>query len=206
MARCSGCGGNCSCVIEPGAGVAVDGSGSRNDPYVISAEGAGGGGSIPTATIWGWAGPAAPAGWLLCDGSTRSVAQYPDLAAALGSTYDPGGTAPAGSFRLPDLAGRVPLGADSTFLLGSQGGATQRAIAAENMPPHTHPMAHTHAIQRRDTGPGPQAFGMSSGFTGGFHDGNTEASSAASTGANVGGGVPLPTMPPYQTINFIIRT
>lgn len=36
MARC-GCGGQCACVLNPGPGIAVDGTGTPTSPYVISA-------------------------------------------------------------------------------------------------------------------------------------------------------------------------
>lgn len=38
MARCS-CSGTCSCLIVPGEGIEVDGSGHVNDPYIITAFG-----------------------------------------------------------------------------------------------------------------------------------------------------------------------
>jgi microcystin-dependent protein len=52
---------------------------------------------------------AAPDGWLLCDGSAVSRTTYADLFTALGTTYGAGnGTT---TFNLPDLRGRVPVGA-----------------------------------------------------------------------------------------------
>jgi hypothetical protein len=49
---------------------------------------------------------AAPNGWLLCDGSLLDSADYPDLFAVIGSTYNTGGE-PAGQFRLPTINGKV---------------------------------------------------------------------------------------------------
>lgn len=45
MARCGCASSTCNCVVEAGANVAVTGSGSALDPYVIAASGGGGGGS-----------------------------------------------------------------------------------------------------------------------------------------------------------------
>jgi microcystin-dependent protein len=75
---------------------------------------------VPVGTILPWAGTAngylnLPKGYLLCDGSEVEVYRYRELFQVLGSLYN--GTAPltpvptaGGTFRLPDLRGRFPLG------------------------------------------------------------------------------------------------
>jgi microcystin-dependent protein len=55
MPRC-GCSGadTCSCVVQGGSGITVDGAGTQTNPYVISGSGAAGGGSLTvsdTATV-----------------------------------------------------------------------------------------------------------------------------------------------------------
>lgn len=84
----------------------------------------------------------APAGWLLCDGSTLNVSEYPELAAVLGSLYGGDGTT---TFALPDLRGRFPLGVGNgtasghtNHALASSSGAEKVTLAAENMPYHRH--------------------------------------------------------------------
>jgi microcystin-dependent protein len=47
-----------------------------------------------------WKGGPVPADYLPCDGRAVSRRQYPALFAVIGTEY---GTAPAGTFRLPDL-------------------------------------------------------------------------------------------------------
>jgi len=61
-----------------------------------------------------YAGPAAPYGFLLCDGSEIERAKYPDLYDIVGTTYN-GTIALLGvnTYRLPDLRGRMPLGKDN---------------------------------------------------------------------------------------------
>lgn len=44
MARCGCAGTNCSCLIQGGSGVTVEGAGTETNPYVISSTGGGGGG------------------------------------------------------------------------------------------------------------------------------------------------------------------
>ena len=66
---------------------------------------------IPTGVVNMWVTGTAPTGWLICDGSTKSTTTNPELAnlySVIGTTY--GGTG-ASSFKLPDLRGRVPMGA-----------------------------------------------------------------------------------------------
>ncbi len=75
---------------------------------------AGGGVFIPAGfgpIPWSGNGPSIPVGWLLCDGQDYDPAVYPDLFAAIGTTYNTGGETP-GWFRVPDMRGRVPSGMD----------------------------------------------------------------------------------------------
>ncbi|MFK7804492.1 MAG: phage tail protein [Anaerolineae bacterium] len=55
-----------------------------------------------------WAANFAPRGWMFCHGQVLSVAQFSGLYSILGTVY--GGDS-ATTFRLPDLRGRVPVGA-----------------------------------------------------------------------------------------------
>jgi len=71
---------------------------------------------LPIGSIIPYAGSTAPYGFLLCDGSELQIVQYPLLFDVVGEKFK--GTAPyAGfnTFRLPDLRGRFPLGADNMF-------------------------------------------------------------------------------------------
>jgi len=69
--------------------------------------------SMPTGALMPYAGATAPTGYLLCDGSSVSSTTYLALHAVISNTY--GGTAYTGagalSFNLPDLRGRLPMGA-----------------------------------------------------------------------------------------------
>jgi microcystin-dependent protein len=69
---------------------------------------------IPVASIIPYGGPTAPAGWLLCDGSEVQTSEYSELFDAIKYTYgDPATLLGLGTFRLPDLRGRFPLGVDN---------------------------------------------------------------------------------------------
>ncbi len=81
--------------------------------------------AFPTGAMLPYAGASAPtqtiggvAAWLLCDGTAVSRTTYTALFAVVGTTYGTGDGST--TFNLPDLRGRVPLGAGT----GAQNGGT----------------------------------------------------------------------------------
>lgn len=85
---------------------------------------------VPVGSIVATARTTAPAGWLMCDGT--STAGYTTLASYVGATT-------------PDLRGRFPLGDSSALSLLASGGST--TITESNMPSHNHTQnAHSHTI------------------------------------------------------------
>ena len=100
----------------------------------------------PVGTIMPFVGSTAPTGWLLCEGQEVSSTTYPKLSAVCGTKF---GTASAGSFRLPNLKGRVIAGLDASQTefdtIGKTGGAKNVTLTVSNMPAHTHTTpAHDH--------------------------------------------------------------
>jgi microcystin-dependent protein len=51
-----------------------------------------------------------PPGWLPCDGSRLAISQHQALFAVIGTAYGSDGVT---FFQVPDLRGRVPIGAES---------------------------------------------------------------------------------------------
>lgn len=86
----------------------------------------------PPGMIVPYGGAAAPAGWLLCDGSAVSRTTYADLFAVIGTTYGAGNGST--TFTLPDLRGRVAAGANASNALASRAGADSKQIARANLP------------------------------------------------------------------------
>ncbi|WP_404937125.1 tail fiber protein [Pseudomonas sp. JDS08PS003] len=77
-----------------------------------------------------------PQNWAYCDGSTITVQQNPALYSVIGNLY--GGT-PGQNFKLPDLNGRVAMGAGlSDIPVGKALGADRITMVASNFAPHTH--------------------------------------------------------------------
>jgi microcystin-dependent protein len=64
-----------------------------------------------TGTVLDFAGAVAPAGWLLCDGSSVSRTTYANLFAVIGVTHGSGDGST--TFSLPDGRGRVAAGKDN---------------------------------------------------------------------------------------------
>ena len=84
-----------------------------------------------------------PTGWLYCHGQTLSTTTYARLFSVVGTNFGTGG---AGTFKLPDLRQRFPLGkAGSTGVTGEAIGETGGEIDHTHTGgSHTHTMPHTH--------------------------------------------------------------
>jgi len=107
---------------------------------------------MPVGTILPFAGAGAPAGFLICDGSTVSRKRYEKLFSVIGATY--GISSQANSFKLPDLRGRTVFGtghgAGLTHRpLGMVFGAETHTLTVDQMPSHSHGVSdpsHTHPM------------------------------------------------------------
>lgn len=92
--------------------------------------------AIAPGVINMFGGSQAPSGSLLCNGAAYSRTAYPALFAAIGTTYGAGDGAT--TFNVPNLQGRVPVGAGTGYGLGSTGGAATVALTEAQMPAHAH--------------------------------------------------------------------
>jgi microcystin-dependent protein len=121
---------------------------------------------VPIGAIMPFAGNNLPRGYLLCDGSEVEIVKFPDLFDIIGNTYG----IPEigfGTFKLPDLRGRFPLGRDNmdnnftvptvqggvvdagggnidrvadtnADVVGGAAGQSQVTLTLGNLPDHTH--------------------------------------------------------------------
>jgi len=90
--------------------------------------------------VWLFAFNFAPRGWMQCNGQILSIQQYTALFSLLGTTYGGNGTS---TFGLPDLRGRVPIGAGqgpglANYNLGQVGGVENLTLLPNHLPAHTH--------------------------------------------------------------------
>jgi microcystin-dependent protein len=90
--------------------------------------------------IWLFIGTNAPAGWVFCDGQLLNITQYSALFQLIGTTYGGDGIH---YFKVPDLRGRIPIGAGQGsglpgYLLGETGGTEKNTLLEGNLPAHNH--------------------------------------------------------------------
>lgn len=149
----------------------------------------------------------APSGWAFCEGQLIKITDNPTLYALLGTTFGASGDGTA--FALPDLRGRVPLGAGycpglESYRLSQQGGAEYVQLTADQMP------AHTHGVQAVDADPNtgsPQNAFLADTSPPSYFTGDPSSAPATMAGAMVspaGGDAKHENRPPYLALNYII--
>lgn len=169
----------------------------------------------PIGSLQAYCGTSPPTGWLLCDGRTVSTTTYAALFLLLGTTFNTGGEA-GGTFRLPDLRGRVIAGMDAmTGLMGSANRLT--ASAADNMGgtlgAETHTLitaempSHSHAPNGSSgTSPTFVSVVTAAGSFLNAANGTGTTFGTAGTTANTGGGGAHNNVQPTITFTYIIYT
>jgi len=184
---------------------------------------------LPTGAVIVVATAAAPTGFLLCQGQAISRTTYAALFAKIGTTFGPGnGTT---TFNLPDLRGSTVAGTDagagrltSNNALGARGGEEKHILTIGELAAHFHNLnantgnasaAHTHSLslflsngyQPTSTGgDGKFAYrgGGAEGVTSGESNSHTHLINADTN--SQGGGEAHNNMPPYQCLNWAIKT
>jgi len=92
-----------------------------------------------------FAGHSEPAGWAYCDGRKLKISEHEPLFSLIGNVYGGDGV---NDFALPNLAGRVPIGAGhrpggSAHALGARGGDDTVALQTSHIPAHIHRLQAT---------------------------------------------------------------
>jgi microcystin-dependent protein len=159
--------------------------------------------TVPIGGVILWTTSAAPsAQYLLCDGSAVSRAAYPVLnALASAAGYPDGNGDGSTTFNLPDLKGRMILGAGAgsgltVRTVGDSGGEERHVLSKGEIP------AHVHAYHGDAGGPGS---GLGIAFTTGT-TGNTDDGVAGGIGQGVAGAaVSHNVLNPYKVLTYIIR-
>jgi microcystin-dependent protein len=118
---------------------------------------------IPTGAMMPWTGAVStvPEGYLLCDGTEYLNTDWPALYTVIGTMYCEGNCS-VGSFRVPPMNGRVPVGRGGGGLfqatIGTEVGSEQKTLTTPNLPSHTHTAStesagnHAHTINSSPIG------------------------------------------------------
>jgi microcystin-dependent protein len=154
----------------------------------------------------------APVDWVPCDGRMLSISQYQALFSLLGTTYGGNGVT---TFAVPNLHGRVPIGAGQgpglhNYVLGQSGGSETVTLLASNLPVHTHPLLSAAMPASNNTGelndPTDAYFGVADSNIGSEYSttGPATMASTNSTTGVTGSGIPISILNQYQVVNYCI--
>ncbi len=154
-----------------------------------------------------FAGNFPPSGWLFCDGSIVSIAEYETLFNLIGTTYGGDGQE---TFAMPNLNSRVPVhmgtGPDgATYTLGEAAGVEQVTLTTQQIPSHTHTVLAGNAASSQM--PSGNIFAPATSSQAGVKMYGVDTplvSLNASSITPVGNGQPHENCQPFLCINFII--
>ena len=110
---------------------------------------------MPVGGICMYPSATPPEGYLLCDGATITIEDYPNLYTIIGNTFNSGGSPPpVGSFCVPDMRGRFVVGngqnaGDTLYNINDKGGEEVHVLTTDEVGEHTHGIVltdegHTH--------------------------------------------------------------
>lgn len=142
----------------------------------------------PIGSILAFGGSSAPTGFLICDGSSVSRTDFADLFTTIGVTYGSGnGTT---TFTLPDLRQRFPLGKSGSGTGNTLGGVGGNIDHTHHVDPAAVNSGTPSTVQNNVT---LLALGSAAASA---HTHSVDIPDTVSGSAN----------PPFQTVNYIIRT
>lgn len=172
----------------------------------------------PLGVVQIWAGKTPPENYELCEGQQLKITDYPELYAALGSTfnngYDCNGkrlSTTSGYFRLPDLRGRFLVGYnvnDADYNgYGDVGGEKTHKLTTGEMPSHSHNVKDYYYPERHSTGAysGAELIGWNLTGSGDTDNDNNYMHYRNHNSDSAGSGYAHENRPPYYTLAYIMR-
>jgi microcystin-dependent protein len=143
-----------------------------------------------------------PTGYEFCDGTFYSTTgTYAALYGVIGTVYGSG----SGSFAVPDLRNRFPLGAATTASMSTTTGGTYY-IQTTHMPQHSHELTYTYKYDSITTvqlqaGGSSEEINTITQTSSQFQQTSESVQQADTT--QVGGNGTF--LPPYNTVQYVIR-
>jgi microcystin-dependent protein len=142
----------------------------------------------------------APKGWALCAGQLLPINQNQALFSLLGTYYGGDGRT---TFALPDLRGRIPVGAGeppagSSYPLGATGGQETVGLTTGQLPAHAHAVNASSAAATKKS----PAAAFPAG--GGAYAAEQNVRMKAAMIGRTGGGEGHENRQPYLSLNYII--
>lgn len=163
--------------------------------------------SMMPGSIIMYASTATPAGYLLCQGQAVSRTTYAALFAVVNTAYGAGDGST--TFNVPNLLGRFPvmLNAAETewSAIGQVGGEKTHTLTLAESPAHAHNFTYTGSPGT----PFPQWALANSAYPGSGSVSFTQSTPATSAKIGIdsqGGGTAHNNLPPYFSLNFLIKT
>jgi len=168
---------------------------------------------MPVGSVMAYAGKTAPTGWLLCDGKPIPAGnEYSELKTVLGDS------------NTPNLSGRMVMGAQTNYVMNSDGsqpnlgflpaknlgemaGDSVHTLAENEIPSHGHNASNNGGAKFMagyvNSPSNVNVVDNGGGFSAG---GGSWAPSGFTVCTDVtGGGAHHNNMPPYTTLNYIIK-
>lgn len=141
----------------------------------------------------------APRGWARCDGTMMAISQNQALFSILGTSFGGDGVR---TFQLPDMRGRVPIGAGKSYHLGQAGGEEAHMLLPNEVTSHTH---NVQGVAAAATLPAP-ADNVFATVTAAIYAKPAAANLVALPTPTVGtvGGTAHPNLQPYQVMTMAI--
>lgn len=140
----------------------------------------------------------APRGWAFCEGQILAINEHQSLYSLLGTTYGGDGRT---SFALPDLRGRVPMGASGQ--LGLKQGTETVVLSQQQVPPHSHTL-HAAATGANQVGGTGALLAEPSATVGAIYGGTAADAALNSASISTTGGQGHENMMPSQAIHWAI--
>jgi microcystin-dependent protein len=149
------------------------------------------------------------ANWLWCDGTSYATSQYATLFSIIGYTYGGSG----GTFQVPNLLGKSPVGADANSTISTTYGGTAVVSGGNRNQSGNQLALHSHTIDiaggsfsyANSSNPNNSDRGNPSGSLSCVVNTGVGFATASITGSSQTAGNGADFLPPFVVINYCIR-